>query len=260
MKINISENELKDITFSAIKKAVSDFIIESKTIKKNSEDGYLKANRAGSREAEREINGNGFKQITKVHKSIKDYSRKGRNKDSWKKQIDENDENEISYKTTISARNNAVNSAYDNSRINGSYGNNAYERKLRQINSFQNYLYDNLKKIIGTKVQVIIDDGFGFLGKSFYTGIIKNIKEITQYEYSFLVLLYNEFGDKNDKLQKNIIIDFHEFAYDNSKKTIEGITDDGNHADLKFSNKQARLLIANLINKNGDDEYLKTIR
>ena len=34
MKINISEKELKDITFSAIKKAVSDFIIESKTIKK----------------------------------------------------------------------------------------------------------------------------------------------------------------------------------------------------------------------------------
>ena len=38
-------------------------------------DPYIKANRKGSREAELEIT-NGFKSITKIHKSYKKYSRK----------------------------------------------------------------------------------------------------------------------------------------------------------------------------------------
>lgn len=40
---------------------------------------WLKANRKGSREAELE-NSTGWKSKTKKHKSLKDYSRKGKNK------------------------------------------------------------------------------------------------------------------------------------------------------------------------------------
>lgn len=111
MKIRINENELKNITYKVVKTALNEMLIERKTIKKNAKDGYLKASRAGNREADKEINGDGFKQITKVHRSPKDYSRKGRNKDSWKKAIDENDEDEITYKSATVARDKAIKKA-----------------------------------------------------------------------------------------------------------------------------------------------------
>lgn len=165
MKIRINENELKNITYKVVKRALNEMLIERKTIKKNAKDGYLKASRSGNREADKEINGDGFKQITKVHRSPKDYSRKGRNKDSWKKAIDENDEDEITYKTAT------------------------------------------------------VDD-----------------------------------------VLTNITVDFTESTYKDDKYTIIGTTDNGFKADIKFSNKKVRLAVANLLNKEGRDEYLKTYK
>jgi len=46
-----------------------------KNKKYNQLDDYIKANRKGSRQAELE-NSTGFKSVTKVHKSLKKYSRK----------------------------------------------------------------------------------------------------------------------------------------------------------------------------------------
>lgn len=42
--------------------------------------GYIKANRAASREIEQENRGCGFKSITKIHKSSKNYTRKVKHK------------------------------------------------------------------------------------------------------------------------------------------------------------------------------------
>ena len=90
MKIIANESELRQITENAVKKALTE-IIKSKKGKDNF-NGYIKANRKASREIEKDYKSDGFKSTNKVHKSIKDYSRKGRNKNSWKNEItvDEN--------------------------------------------------------------------------------------------------------------------------------------------------------------------------
>lgn len=48
-------------------------------MKTNNLNDWLKANRRGSRDAELE-NSTGWKSKTKKHKTLKDYSRKGKNK------------------------------------------------------------------------------------------------------------------------------------------------------------------------------------
>lgn len=48
--------------------------------KNNFQNEYIKADRKARREKDRDIFGDGFKVITKVHKSEKSYSRKGKNK------------------------------------------------------------------------------------------------------------------------------------------------------------------------------------
>ena len=48
--------------------------------KKEVDMDYIKADRKGRREKDREIYGDGFKSTTRVHKSDKAYSRKGKNK------------------------------------------------------------------------------------------------------------------------------------------------------------------------------------
>ena len=84
MKVKVNRNELNECIVNAISRVLS----ESKTRK--TEDGYLKASRKGSRDAERDMMGDGFKSYNKVHKSQKEYSRKGKN-NSWKN-YDELDE------------------------------------------------------------------------------------------------------------------------------------------------------------------------
>lgn len=65
-KVYLKESELKDITMSAVKKALQE---------KLSYQGVRKANRKGSRDAEKDIYGDGFKAKEKVHSSQKAYKR-----------------------------------------------------------------------------------------------------------------------------------------------------------------------------------------
>ena len=74
-KIYITENqfnELMESNKSNKKKSKKDFTMD-----------YVKANRKGRREEERERYGDGFKPTTRVKKTKKNYSRKGKNK-NWK--------------------------------------------------------------------------------------------------------------------------------------------------------------------------------
>ena len=71
MKIKVSKHELNECLANAIERLVN----ESKTHK-----GFEKATKKSNREIERDTYGDGFKPYDKVHKTSKDYSRKGKNK------------------------------------------------------------------------------------------------------------------------------------------------------------------------------------
>jgi len=71
-KIYITESQFNEI-FEGKKNS-------KKKSKKEFEMDYVKANRKGRREDERERYGDGFKSTTRVSKSEKNYSRKGKNK------------------------------------------------------------------------------------------------------------------------------------------------------------------------------------
>ena len=72
-RIYITESQFNDIVESAKK-------VNKKKSKKDFEMDYVKANRKGRREDERMRYGDGFKATTRVNKSEKNYSRKGKNK------------------------------------------------------------------------------------------------------------------------------------------------------------------------------------
>ena len=84
MKIKLTRNELNTILENCIKRCLEEEMNEAKRkFDDDYEMDYVKANRKGNRDAEREIKGPGFKSNTKVHKSMKNYSRKGKNKFSY---------------------------------------------------------------------------------------------------------------------------------------------------------------------------------
>lgn len=138
MKINISESELRPI----VEKVVAKVIMESIDEKKISKDGYLKASRSASRDLEKEFKGDGFKQTDKVHKSPKDYSRKGRGKDDWKKEIDE----EVG---SVALKPYKVNEKLWGLDINGT---TIYARKIADFNTlFDKEIDDAVEEISGKK-------------------------------------------------------------------------------------------------------------
>jgi hypothetical protein len=73
-KIYITESQFNELMEAkkSNKKSKKDFTMD-----------YVKANRKGRRDEERERYGDGFKPTTRVSKSEKNYSRKGKNK-NWK--------------------------------------------------------------------------------------------------------------------------------------------------------------------------------
>lgn len=73
--IRITESQLKEFV-----KNNREVFSENKNKKKDFTMDYVKANRKGRREEERERYGNGFKSTTRIAKSNKNYSRKGKNK------------------------------------------------------------------------------------------------------------------------------------------------------------------------------------
>lgn len=74
MKVKVSRAELKECMMKGIKRAIN----ESKRMNYN--DGAIKASKKANRDIERETFGDGFKSYNKVHKSEKQYNRKGKNK------------------------------------------------------------------------------------------------------------------------------------------------------------------------------------
>ena len=82
MKIKVTNRELKECITNVMERIISEG--KSKT-----RDGFNKATKKGNRDGEREIYGDGFKSYDKVHKSQKDYSRKGKGKWKYDEELNE---------------------------------------------------------------------------------------------------------------------------------------------------------------------------
>lgn len=158
-----------------------------------------------------------------------------------------------SLKTAIQARNNAMikggdeayNNYYDDS-------NDKLSKRANQISKFNNYAIDRLKLIVGTKAQVIIkNDGIG----SFYEGKILDVRQLTQNKFAIYFNGINKY-DESDKIRKEFEFEINYFNYQLNLITSD---ENGSEVTINFSNKRARKVIASLINKSGDDEFLKPI-
>ena len=82
MKIKVTNRELKECITNVMERIIS----EGKSKK---HDGFDKATKKGNRDGEREVYGDGFKTYDKVHKSPKDYSRKGKGKWKYDEELNE---------------------------------------------------------------------------------------------------------------------------------------------------------------------------
>ena len=78
--IKITESQFNDFVRNERERINESGKRNKKKTKKDFELDYVKANRKGRREEERERYGDGFKSTTRVSKSDKTYSRKGKNK------------------------------------------------------------------------------------------------------------------------------------------------------------------------------------
>ena len=82
MKVKVTPQELNECFTNAIKRVINE--------KKNDyKFGFEKATKSANRDLERDTYGDGFKSYDKVHKTKKDYSRKGKDKFVWNGEIDE---------------------------------------------------------------------------------------------------------------------------------------------------------------------------
>lgn len=82
MKIKVTNRELKECITNVMERIISEG--KSKT-----RDGFDKATKKGNRDGEREVYGDGFKSYDKVHKSQKDYTRKGKGKWKYDEELNE---------------------------------------------------------------------------------------------------------------------------------------------------------------------------
>lgn len=89
--IYITESELKEITLNAVKKALTE---------KLSYDDVRKANKKGSRDADKEIYGDGFKSKEKIHTPQKQYKRNP--KYGEKSYLDQSDDSDNLNETFVS--------------------------------------------------------------------------------------------------------------------------------------------------------------
>ena len=78
--IKITESQLNDFIQNESGRINESGRKNKKKTQKDFETDYIKANRKGRREEARERYGDGFKPTTRVSKSEKNYSRKGKNK------------------------------------------------------------------------------------------------------------------------------------------------------------------------------------
>ncbi len=82
MKLKVTQQELNESIANAIKRVITEK-------KSDYKFGFEKATKRANREIERDIKGDGFHSYGKVHKSPKDYSRKGKDKFVYSGEIDE---------------------------------------------------------------------------------------------------------------------------------------------------------------------------
>ena len=78
--IKITESQFNDYVRNELGRTDESGRKSKKKDKREFETDYVKANRKGRREEARERYGDGFKSTTRVNKSEKTYSRKGKNK------------------------------------------------------------------------------------------------------------------------------------------------------------------------------------
>lgn len=86
MKLKVTQSELNECFNNAIKRIVSEGKDKRHTFGK---EAFEKATKRANRDVEREYKGDGFKSYNKVHKSPKDYSRKGKDKFVYSGELDE---------------------------------------------------------------------------------------------------------------------------------------------------------------------------
>lgn len=86
MKLKVTQSELNECFNNAIKRIVSEGKDKRHTFGK---EAFEKATKRANRDVEREYKGDGFKSYSKVHKSPKDYSRKGKDKFVYSGELDE---------------------------------------------------------------------------------------------------------------------------------------------------------------------------
>lgn len=162
----------------------------------------------------------------------------------------------------MNARNSAIQQAAKDYQVNyGDEETDYYNRKIRQINKFDNYFKEQLAKIVGTKVAIILYDDVNKISYPTFTiGTIKSMKNIKNHVYQIECLVANEYGKDKNTYPLSIKVDLTKVSYKPNEYELEGITDNGQLANIKLSNKKARLAIAGLFNRKGDDEYLKPIK
>lgn len=86
--IRVKKSELAECFNRAIKRLVTEKKMDYR-------DGFNKASKRANRDMEQDTYGNGFKSYDKPHRSLKDYSRKGKNRfsmDSYEDDFDYNDD------------------------------------------------------------------------------------------------------------------------------------------------------------------------
>lgn len=165
-----------------------------------------------------------------------------------------------SYRTAMNARNKAINDMGDKLRYGGDNPENQelVTKRLNQANKFDNYGFEKLQSMIGTKVQAIVNVGGKYSTEiKFYIGKITDIKRLSTNEYEIFFQGVNE-HDNGDILSNSFTINPQEM-YRNFNR-IEGIMPNGDLIQINLSNKKARQNISTLLNKNGSDEFLKPIR
>lgn len=86
--IKITESQFNDYITNERDRINESSRRNKKKTKKDFEEDYVKANRKGRRDEAKERYGDGFKATTRVSKSEKTYSRKGKNK-NWNHYSDE---------------------------------------------------------------------------------------------------------------------------------------------------------------------------
>lgn len=161
---------------------------------------------------------------------------------------------ELKATTANRARNQAIVGAYDThpNQVFNTHPQNdkMFHRKIRQINKFNTYAIEMLQQLIKTKCQLMVHDTNDHI--LFYNGVITNIKQKDDNNFIANLVVNNEFNEDDTNRNMEVLMTFENNRVDFH---VEGYGD----TDMRFNNKKARSIFANLADKNGKSEYYKPI-